>query len=103
MDGKNWLGCAGMVLILAACGATEPYVFKPDEFDRTSSDFNQPVVDRDSVTICFNGWVTDDPEVAAIAQAECGKFGKTARARVDTFDRCPLLTPGEAEFACDAP
>ncbi|MCP5363702.1 MAG: hypothetical protein H6905_00445 [Hyphomicrobiales bacterium] len=103
MDGKTWLGYAGILLVLASCGATEPYVFKPGEFDRTADDFNQPIVDRDSVTICFNGWVTDDADVAAMAQEECHKFGKNAHVRSEIFDQCPLLTPSQADFACNEP
>lgn len=85
---------------LGACGAIDPYIYTPHEFDRNSPTFNKPPKDRDEVTICYNGIATSEATVAELAQQECAKFGKTACREGRRFGNCPLLTPVEARFAC---
>ena len=85
---------------VTACGATEPYVYKKDEFNRNTKTFNKEPEDRSDVTICYNGLGTSDKRVANMAEEECAKFGKTARRGHETFGVCPILTPVEARFAC---
>jgi hypothetical protein len=97
----SWL-CIALVLGVAGCGSTDPYVYKKDEFKRTAETFNKEPTDRDEVTICYNGMGTTDKQVEAIAQQECGKFAKQAVATGETFGVCPLMTPVEAQFACVA-
>jgi hypothetical protein len=95
--------CLVSVLLMggvSACGGTDAYVYKAREFDRQDSNFNKQPTDRDDVTVCYNGIGTSDGQVAALAQAECGKFGKVAVQREDSFGSCPLLTPVQARFAC---
>jgi hypothetical protein len=94
---RLWMALA---IGLAACGAVDPYVYKPDEFNRNSPTFNKQPADRDEATICYNGVGTSDATVAGLAEQECAKFGKTARLEGETFGNCPLLTPVEARFAC---
>ena len=89
-----------VVAALAGCGATEPYVYKKDEFNRNSKTFNKEPEDRSEVTICYNGVGTSDKRLADMAGQDCAKFGKTARREEETFGVCPLLTPIEARFAC---
>ncbi|QLH40244.1 MAG: hypothetical protein HWD60_16665 [Defluviicoccus sp.] len=95
----------GILLVLAAagCGATDPYIYKFDEFNRGAKDFNVPVTDRDSVTICYNGVGTTDAQIARMAETECEQFGKVALRQLETFGNCPMFTPVEARFACLAP
>ena len=89
-----------VVATLAACGATEPYVYKKDEFNRNAKTFNKEPEDRSEVTICYNDLGTSGKRVANMAEEECAKFGKTAGRDHETFGACPLLTPVEARFAC---
>jgi hypothetical protein len=90
----------GVVAALAGCGATDAYVYKKDEFDRTAKTFNKEPQDRDEVTICYNDFRTPEKRVADMAEQECAKFLKTARRENEVFGDCPLLTPIEARFAC---
>jgi hypothetical protein len=95
-----------MALILGAValgGCSEPYLFTPQEFDRSSSTFRQEPTDRTEVTVCYNGQSATDHDVAELAAAECGRFGKVARLREEGFGDCPLLIPVVARFDCLAP
>ena len=87
-----------LAMVLGACGA--PYVYKKGEFDRESETFGKEPEDRNFVTICYSHWESTPEEALEIAEAECGKFGKTARFADQRFYRCPLNTPIEATFAC---
>lgn len=87
-------------LAAAGCGATDAYIFKPDEFDRDAKTFNKELTDREDVTVCYNGLVTTDKRVEEMADAECRRFGRVAVVAGETFEQCPLLTPVEARFAC---
>lgn len=83
---------------LGACGA--PHVFTKDEFNRESEDFRKAPEDRDFVTVCYSDWESTPAQALEIAEAECGKYGKTARLVTERFYKCPLNTPTEARFAC---
>ena len=54
------------------------------------------------MTICYNGQSATDKQAERMAEQECGKFAKQARAIDETFGECPLMTPIEARFACVA-
>jgi hypothetical protein len=97
------LPAVALALAVGSCGATEPYIYKHDEFNRSAEDFNKPLTDRNGVTICYNGIGTTDAEVARIAGNECARFGKFARFQEATFGDCPMLTPVQARFACELP
>jgi hypothetical protein len=102
---RKWLHgglCAIAIAGNAACGATDAFVYKQDEFDRDAKTFNKEPTDRDAVTICYNGVGMSDRRVEAMAQDECTKFGKSAVPAGEGFGACPLLTPIEAYFACVA-
>jgi hypothetical protein len=89
---------AVLAMGLGACGA--PHVFTEDEFDREAEDFRKAPEDRDFVTVCYSDWESTPAEALEIAEAECGKYGKTARLVTERFYKCPLNTPTEARFAC---
>jgi hypothetical protein len=91
------------LLLLGGCGATDPYIYKPREFDRRAPDFNKPITDRREVTLCYTAIGTTDRTLLRMAEEECARFGKRAEARSETFGPCPLLTPIAATFACVAP
>jgi hypothetical protein len=95
----------GIALAVAAagCGATDPHVYKFDEFNRSAKDFNAPVTDREGVTFCYNGVGTTDSQIARMAETECARFGRVARFEEETFGDCPMLTPVQARFTCDLP
>jgi hypothetical protein len=97
---KRRIGWIGICIALAGCGATEPYVYKADEFDRDAPTFNQEPSDLTDVTVCYNAMASRPEEVATLADAACGKFAKRAERRSDTFGDCPVLTPHEARFEC---
>jgi hypothetical protein len=95
--------CLTIVVAIAACGETRPYVYKEKEFDREAEDFNKEPKDRDSVTICYNKQSTTPEVVFELASTECGKYAKRARPTHQGFGDCPIATPVEAHFACDKP
>jgi hypothetical protein len=89
-----------LTIVGAACGLTDPYIFKADEFNRDSPTFNKPRQDGEPVSICYNGIGTTDLELQQIADGECARFGKRAQLVDETLRRCPLVVPREAVFAC---
>lgn len=89
-----------LAFFLAACGATEPYVYKPDEFNRNRSTFNLAPVDLAEVGVCYNSVTTTPDRVQALAEEQCQAFGKRAHIADDILASCPLLTPAGAMFRC---
>lgn len=98
MSARTMALLVGLAVGLSACGA--PYVYKKDEFDRESDTFGKEPEDRDFVTICYSHWESTPEQALEIADAECGKYGKTARFADQRFYKCPLNTPIEATFSC---
>jgi len=92
----------GLATVLGSCGAREPYVYEPGEFNRELRTFNKDPEDRTSVSICYNRRTTTPEALIEMAQAECGKYNKTA-----VFNRhgvtliCPFATPAQAIFFCE--
>ncbi|MGB0671864.1 MAG: hypothetical protein ACPGNT_10235 [Rhodospirillales bacterium] len=86
---------------LAACTSPEAYIYDPNEFNRESETFNQPLTDRDAVTICYSKSNTKPADLIAMARAECGKFGKTAVYESSNTLKCALVSPGSVTFACE--
>lgn len=97
------LAAALLAATLAACGLVDPYVLRPDEFNRDSPTFNKPLADGQPVSICYSGLVTDAQTVQGIADTQCAQYDKRAMLLSTDVARCPLLTPVEAMFACVAP
>lgn len=95
--------CLLLAITIAACGKTQPYIYKRGEFNREAEDFNQPPKDRSSVTICYNKLSTTPEAVFEMADAECRNYAKRARPSHQDFGNCPLATPVEAHFACEKP
>ena len=97
-----------LALMLAAaaaegCTPAPPYVYKKAEFDRGQRMFGREPTDIKSVTVCYGSWKTTPDEVTAVAEAECGKFGKVAVFTRQDYQICPLVTPVAAYYYCDTP
>lgn len=91
------------LLLLAACGATEPFIDDPHAFDRAAPEFGQEPEDITEVAFCFSPTRTTLDDVVAMAEARCAEFGREARYTGGNYHQCPLLTPRQAEFDCVRP
>ena len=92
-----------VVFIAAGCTTSNPYIYKPNEFNRASPDFNRIPKDRKSVKICYSKFSTKLRDLQNMAQKECGLYGKIARFQEHDFLHCPLMTSTGATFNCLRP
>ena len=92
-----------VVFIAAGCTTSNPYIYKPNEFNRASPDFNRIPKDRKSIKICYSKVSTKLSDLQKMAQKECGLYGKIARFQEHDFLHCPLMTPTGATFNCLRP
>lgn len=102
----RWLLFPAAALALAAaegCAWPDPYVYRHREFDRSLVDFGKDPQQRNSVGICYNKKNATPEQIAEMAKAECAKYGKVARYSHQKRLDCPLTTPMEAVYICDAP
>lgn len=86
--------------VLAACGATEPYLYNAVEFDRTVEGFGREPEDISGVEVCYLSTRTAFSEVVEMAEQRCGQFDRTAVFLETSYITCPLSTPTLARFAC---
>ena len=86
-------------ILLTACS---PYIYDPQEYNRDRADYGRPLKDRTQVRICYFTRTTTPQDILAMAEAECGKFNKSARYVNTQVGECPLATPALANFACEA-
>ncbi|TVR81802.1 MAG: hypothetical protein EA405_08040 [Rhodospirillales bacterium] len=91
------------LLLLTACGATEPFIDDPRAFDRTAPGFGQEPEDITEVAFCFSSTRTALDDIVTMAEARCAEFGREARYTGGNYHQCPLLTPRRAEFDCVRP
>jgi len=89
----------GFCALAAAC-AQPAYVYHAGEFNRNAADFGHDPTDIAAVTVCYSSRGSTPADVLALAQAECGKFGKMARFSGQDYASCPLSTPVSAHFSC---
>ena len=87
---------------LAGIAGCAPYIYDPQEFNRERADFGREPKDRSEVNVCYFTRTTSPQDILAIAEAECGKFGKAAQYRYSEVGECPFATPTLARFACVA-
>ncbi len=92
-----------LMLLLSACSAFDPYVFRPSEFDRQSVTFNTEPTDITEVRICYQGLLTGQESIVALAEERCRQFDRTAEYISTRYGQCPLLTAAQARFACTRP
>jgi hypothetical protein len=100
---RRWGSALLLVVVVAGCGITEPYLFRADEFNRDSPTFNRPLAAGQPVSICYTSLATSPETVQQMADTQCAQFDQRAALLSTTVARCPLLTPVEAMFACVAP
>ena len=92
-----------VVFIAVGCTSSNPYIYKFNEFNRESTDFNRIPKDRKSIKICYSKLSTKLSDLQKMAQKECGLYGKVARFQEHDFLHCPLTTPTGATFSCLRP
>ena len=90
-----------IALLGAGLSACQPYIYDPEEFNRERKDFGHDLTDRTDVNICYYTRSTTPQDILAMAEAECARFGKTARYRYSEVGQCPVATPTLGLFACD--
>jgi hypothetical protein len=93
--------CAVILLALMAACQQQPYIYEIGEFNRERADFGRERTDRTEVDVCYVTRNTTPQDLLATAEAECAKFGKTARYRYSDVLECPMVTPLRARFACE--
>jgi hypothetical protein len=94
-----------ILIVLLACfalTACAPFIYEADEFNRERPDFGRELKDRKAVDICYFTRNTAPQDILAMAEAECAKFGKTARYTYSEVGICPLATPTMGHFNCVA-
>ncbi len=84
--------------VLSGCARPEPFVFKPDEFERRN--IGRPAPVPGVVQICYHGPATTTEAVLRLAEEECAKFGKTPQMIAQELSVCPMATPIAANYLC---
>lgn len=92
-----------MTLVLGACSAPGPYVYKANEFNRNLPTFAKEPAEISQVTVCYGSAGAAPADVVALAVQECARYGKQARFLKQDRFICPVLTPISAHYACDGP
>jgi putative hemolysin len=101
-----WLGAAAVVVAAwtaAGCQYPQPFVYTYREFDRSSDTFRQASTSRDWVTVCTRPFAAPDAGVAALAEQQCQKHGRTAVEATRRFGECPLLLSEAVVYRCAGP
>jgi hypothetical protein len=94
---------SALVFWLSACTNVEPYIFKPDEFNRGATNFATKLKDRSKLEICYNKWATTPEILTQMATDECGRFGKVAHFIVSRPLICSFSAPAQAVYSCLCP
>ena len=100
---KNLILTVVVIIIATGCETSVPYIFKPNEFNRASTDFNRTPKDRKNIKICYSRFSSKLSDLQNMAQKECGAYGKIARFQEHDFLHCPIMTPSGATFNCLRP
>ncbi len=90
-------------ILVAGCGVTEPYEFRPGEFDRDNPEFRKEPEVLTEVAFCYSGLATSQLTIDAEAEARCNSRGRTAQFRDFSYVSCPLMTPVLATYDCVMP
>lgn len=98
---------AAVVIVVAwagsACEYPQPFVHAYREFDRSAPDFRREPPDRTWVTVCTPPLREPDANIAALAEQQCQKHGKTAVEAARRFGECPLLLSQAVIYRCTGP
>jgi hypothetical protein len=92
---------ACLVVLAAVLTACQPYIHDEQEFNRELATFGRAPTDRANVDVCYVTRNTSAQDLLAMAEAECTKYGKTARYRYSDVLECPMATPLRARFTCE--
>ena len=85
-----------LLLLLAGCGALDPFPTVPE-----AAAPGDPAGRR--IGICYNPLHTAKAELQQEAQRQCGPGTRPQRVETDWhLATCPLLLPAHASFACTA-
>jgi hypothetical protein len=88
------------VLLTAACGGPDAYIYNAGEFNRASPTFGKEPRNINTLTICYNKHGTKPEIIASMASSECAKFNKRAEFDHQSLTICPLFTPVAAIYNC---
>lgn len=89
--------------LVAGCTNIEPFVHRPEEFNRSAPGFGRTPDDIDRVDICYARQGTTPETVSSLAAEECGRYGKRAVFAGQDVLNCPLIAPARARYQCVAP
>lgn len=100
------IGSIRLVLLLALAGVSlsaceKPYIYDPQEYNREQANYGRDLKDRTELKICYLTRNTTPQDILAMAEAECGKFNKSARYLNSQVGECPIGTPTLASFVCE--
>lgn len=83
------------------CSLPDPYVYREQEFNRDLRTFGKDLQDVSFAMICYNKKNATPQQIVQLAQAECAKYGKTARFHRQRLLYCPIVTPIQAVYFCE--
>lgn len=95
-----WWAVAATLVIVSACSAPAPFVYDSAAYNREDPNFAKPLKTRDSVTVCYSKYGSDQRDVVVLAANACAQYGAGIRFTGNSFNNCPLMTPVGAQFAC---
>jgi hypothetical protein len=94
MTGVARAPAALVLLLLAGCGALDPFPTVPE-----AAAPGGPAGRR--IGICYNALTSSKAELQQEAQRQCGPGTEARRVETDWhLETCPLLLPARASFAC---
>ena len=100
---RQILCSTALIVLLMGCAVDlQPHIYIPGEFNRSQSNFNKPLKDRDEVIICFNKLKATPQKISNLAVLECARFNKRAEFVKQETQYCPLVTPIAARYNCVA-
>ena len=88
------------IFFISAC-STRPYVYKAEQYNRSSDNYAKTVTDIRHVTICYNTSAATPSEIRKLAKVECERFGRIASFLRQDYDLCPIVAPMAAYYKCN--
>lgn len=91
-----------LMLLLSGC-ILDPFVDTRGEVSLMDSKISEKKLGRstpDKPIVCYNGWFTNEKEVAKLAEDECRKTKRHAYLVSQKPFECRLFVPVQAIFEC---